>query len=119
MFPVSDDNYWDNGDAFLEDKSPEKLLRKSLIIFVWTNVSMIFHILGQNLRLFLSPFISTLCCRYGHDNCDSHEQVTPPRAICAKFLAYKIHNLLFSKPAKVWLLQAIVYEARDWAIWEN
>ena len=65
---------------------------------------------GQNLRLFLPSLLLAVRGGDGHHHRDPHEQV-PPRAVCANFLAYKIQNLLFSTPAKVLLLQAIVYEA--------
>jgi len=34
-------------------------------------------VVGQNLWLFLSPFISSLCSSDGHHDCDTHEQVNP------------------------------------------
>ena len=68
------------------------------------------------MRLFLPSLLPAVRGDDGHHHRDPHEQVghreqVPQRAVCANFLAYKTHNLLFSKPAKVLLLQAIVYGA--------
>ena len=106
---ISDDNHGGDGDAILKDKSPKKLFGRFLVeICASISINEVFS--GQNLRLFLPPLILAVRGRDGHHHGHPHEQV-PPHAVCANYLAYKIPNLLFSKPAKVLLLQAIVYGA--------